>query len=123
MNERRSGWVTFSWIMFMLAGLVNTMYGAAALVRKEYFPSGGVIYQAIQQHAWVWLLIGLLQLLVAYTIASRLSFGRWFGIAMAAVAALVWFYYMLYLPNAGLGLFIVYVLVIYGLAAHGDEFA
>ena len=29
---------------------------------------------------------------------------------------------MLYLPNAGLTLVIVYVLVIFGLGAHGEEF-
>ena len=59
MAEGRSGWVTFSWIIFLMAGLVNMLYGAAALVRKEYFPETGLIFQSLQSHGWVWLLFGV----------------------------------------------------------------
>lgn len=123
MAENRSGWATFAWIIFLVAGTVNVMYGAAALVRKEYFPAEGIVYEALQTHAWVWLLFGALQILAAFTIMGRLSFGRILGITLASVSAIVWFYYMLYMPLMGLMLITLYVLVIYGLSAHGEEFA
>jgi len=123
MANAKSGWVTFSWIIFLLAGCVNMMYGAAALVRKEYFPPTGIIYASLHSHGWVWLGLGLLQLVVAYAIASRMSFGRVLGIIMAVLACVVWFYYMLYVPTAGLTLVVLYVLVIFGLAAHGEDFS
>ena len=121
MSNGKSGWVTFSWIIFLVAGIVNVLYGAAALVRKEYFPSGGLIYAAIQQHGWIWLLLGLLQIVVALAIAYRMSFGRIAGIIFAVLAAVVWFFYMLYLPFVGFGLIVIYVLVIFALAAHGED--
>lgn len=122
MSNGKSGWVTFSWIIFLLAGFMNGLYGAAALVRKEYFPTEGVIYDALQSHAWVWIIIGLIQIAIALMISSRMSLGRILGIAAAVISAIVWFYYMLYMPIAGLLLIVMYVLVIYGLAATPEDF-
>jgi hypothetical protein len=121
--SKQSGWTTFSWIIFMLAGFANMLYGGAALVRKEYFPEAGIIFQSLQSHGWVWLMLGILQVLVAVAIAYRMSLGRVVGLLLAVVGAAVWFFYMLYLPNGGLGMVILYVLVIYGLAAHPEGFA
>lgn len=123
MAEGRSGWVTFSWIIFMLAGLANVMYGAAALVRKEYFPEGGVVFEALQSHGWVWLIIGIVQLIAAFAIMGRKEFGRLAGLTLAVFGAIVWFYYMLYIPVNGLVFVTLYTLVIYGLASTGDEFS
>ena len=122
MAQGKSGWVTFSWIIFLMAGLVNVLYGAAALVRKEYFPETGIIFQSLQSHGWVWLLFGLIQVLVAVAIASRFSFGRVIGIIIAVLAVVIWFYYALYLPNSSMALILIYVLVLFGLGAHGEEF-
>ena len=122
-EAKASGWVTFSWIIFLVAGLVNCMYGAAALVRKEYFPAEGIVYDALQSHGWVWLIIGAVQVLTAFLLMSRMSFGRVLGIALACFSVIVWFYYMLYLPLAGIMLVTIYILVIYGLGAHGEDFA
>jgi len=122
MSNGGKGWVTFSWIIFLLAGLANAMYGAAALVRKEYFPTEGVVYEALKSHGWVWLIFGVFQIVLAIAIASRFSFGRIIGIALAVISGVVWFYYMLYMPIAGLTMIVMYVLVIYGLSAHGEDF-
>jgi len=123
MARGKSGWVTFSWIVFLLAGLVNVLYGAVGLGRKEYFPETTLIYDAIQSHAWIWLVIGVFQILVAIAIAKRMQLGMFAGLTMAIIWALLWFFYMLFLPTSGFALVILYSLVIYALAAHAEEFA
>lgn len=123
MARDKSGWVTFSWIVFLLAGLVNMLFGGAGLVRKEYFPEGGPIYAALESHAWIWLILGIVQVIVALLIAKRIQLGLLAGITLAVIAALMWFFYMLWLPQGGFALVVLYVLVIYGLGAHMDEFA
>ncbi len=123
MAKKGSGWVTFSWVIFMLAGLVNLLYGAIALGRKEYFPSESVIYDVIQSHGWIWLIIGLLQLLVSYAIARRSQIGLFGGVVLAVIGATIWFFYMLFLPSSGFALVLLYALVIFGLASNAEEFA
>jgi hypothetical protein len=123
MAANRSGWVTFSWIVFLLAGLVNCLYGVAALGRAEYFPEAGVVASSIQSHGWLWLGLGVIQVVVSFLIAKRVQAGLFAGLTLAVLAAVVWFFYMLFLPTNGFALVILYALVIYGLGAHMDEFA
>jgi hypothetical protein len=61
--------------------------------------------------------------IVALLIAKRVQLGLLAGITLAVIAALMWFFYMLWLPQGGFALVVLYVLVIYGLGAHMDEFA
>ena len=122
MASGRSGWVTYSWIIFLLAGFVNMMFGTMALVRKEYFPEEGALFDVLQSHGWIWLLIGIFQVVVSYAIARRSQFGLMGGLVLAVLSAVIWFFYMLYLPNAGFGMLLLYSLVIYGLAAHMEDF-
>lgn len=122
MASAKSGWVTFSWIMFLLAGMLNTLYALAALGRREYFPAEGVLYDAISSHGWIWFIVGVLQIVIAFTISKRLPFGAIAGITLSVIGATMWFFYMLYIPQSGLVMILLYAAVIYGLAAHLDEF-
>lgn len=122
MAKGKSGWVTFSWIIFLLAGLVNSLYGLAGLGRKEYFPESA-INAALESHAWIWLIIGVMQILVAFAIAKRMQIGLFAGLTLAVICALLWFFYMLFFPTNGFALVLLYSLVMFGLAGHAEEFA
>jgi hypothetical protein len=105
MSNGRSGWVTFSWIVLVVAGAADVLYAVAALGRKEYFPEGGLIYESLQSHGWVWLIIGAIELII-----------------LASCAAVVWFFYLLYVPLAGIAMITLALLVLYGLVAHGEDY-
>jgi hypothetical protein len=123
MAQKKSGWVTFSWIVFMMIGLVNLLYGMAALGRKEYFPEAGALYGSLQAHGWVWLVLGAMQLIVAVLIMKRSQIGLFAGMTLAVLGSVVWFFYMLYVPTSGFALVLLYALSLFGLAAHMEEFA
>lgn len=123
MADKKSGWVTFSWIVFLMIGLVNAMYGLAGLGRKEYFTEGMAIYESLQAHAWMWLILGALQVGVAILIMKRSQIGLFAGITLSVLGAVMWFFWMLFIPSSGFALVLLYALTIYGLAAHVEEFA
>ena len=123
MADKKSGWVTFSWIVFLMIGLVNAMYGLAGLGRKEYFAEGMAIYESLQAHAWMWLILGALQVGVAILIMKRSQIGLFAGITLSVLGAVMWFFWMLFIPSSGFALVLLYALTIYGLAAHMEEFA
>jgi hypothetical protein len=122
MSNGRSGWVTFSWIVLVVAGAADVLYAVAALGRKEYFPEGGLIYESLQSHGWVWLIIGAIELVVGIAIAYRQPWARTVGIILASCAAVVWFFYLLYVPLAGIAMITLALLVLYGLVAHGEDY-
>jgi hypothetical protein len=66
-----------------------------------------------------WLIVGVLLIIAGYLVLQRSQFGRWFGIFAAAVGAVSTMAWMPYYPIWALTYFIVAILVIYGLAAHG----
>jgi len=123
MTENRSGWVTFSWLILLLAGLANALYGLAALGRADYFPEGTLVGESLSSHGWIWLILGAIQILVAIMIQRRNQMGLFAGLTLSVIAATIWFFYMLAIPNGGFALVLLYVLVIYGLGAHMQEFA
>ncbi len=123
MGNGRSGWATFVWIVFIVAGAGNILYGIAALARKEYFPEGGLIYDSLQSHGWIWLVIGILQVVIAMALAYRQSWARIVAIILTSLVAVAWFFYLLYVPLAGIAMITLSMLVLYGLVAHSEDYA
>jgi hypothetical protein len=119
----RTGWTVFAGIVFFTVGVANIAFGLAALVRSGYFPEGGLLYEQLTYSGWVWLIGGAIEVLLAYGISQGMSWGRIGGIILAVVMTVWWFFEMLYLPVLGLLIVIMYVLVIYALSVHRDEFA
>jgi len=121
--SERHGWVTLAGVWFMVAGLWNFFGGWAALVRKEYFNSAGLLYQHLQAWGWAWLIIGALQVLTAFAILGRTQWGRWTGIVLAACSMLLWFFAIGAYPLWGLAVITLDAFILYGLCAHAEEFA
>ena len=117
-----TGWAVFAGVLFMVAGLWNVMAGWAALVRKEYFSEASLLFHNLQVVGWVWLGIGVIQVLASYLIIARRPSGRVLGIALAALSMLAWFFTIGAYPMWAMMIVAIDALIIYGLAAHGEVF-
>jgi hypothetical protein len=117
-----SGWATFSAVLFMVAGLWNVIAGWAALVQKEYFDETSMLYENLQLAGWVWLGVGVVQVLASYLIFMRRESGRVLGIILAALSMLVWFFSIGAYPLWAMMIVTINALIIYGLTAHRDVF-
>jgi hypothetical protein len=117
-----SGWATFAGVFFLVAGFWNVFAGWAALVRKEYFSEASLLYHDLQVTGWVWLGIGVIQVLTSYFILTRRPIGRVFGITFAALSMLVWFFTIGAYPMWAMMIVAIDAVIIYGLAAHREAF-
>jgi hypothetical protein len=122
-EARGEGWVAFAGIMIMLAGILNVIYGIAAIDGSAFFTDEGryVIFDDLNTWGWFLLIVGAVQLFAAFSIWSGGEFGRLIGIASAGVSALVILFTVNAFPFAAFMVFIIDVLVIYGLAAYGGK--
>ena len=116
------GWLLFSAIMISLVGVLNVIYGIAAVDDARFFIADQkYIISELSTWGWVMLILGALQMAAAVSIIAGGSYGRWFGIATASLNAIAALLSIPAYPFWSLAIFAVDVLIIYGLAAHGGR--
>ena len=122
-ENRGDGWVLFAGVMIMIAGFLNFIYGIAAIGNSSAFVGGShyVLFDNLNTWGWIILLIGIVQLFAAFSIWNRNPFGRVIGIASASISAILILLYANAFPFVAFGIFILDLLVIYGLVAYGGR--
>jgi hypothetical protein len=122
MNEslKGEGWLLFAGIMVLIVGILNTIWGIAAIDSASFFiEDERFIIEDLSMWGWIILIVGVVQLFAAFSIWSGGQFGRWIGIVSAAVSAVAALMSMPGFPLWSLAVFGVDLLIIYGLAAYG----
>lgn len=117
-----AGWVLFAGVMIVIAGILNVIYGIAAIGNSKFFVHD-TAYVITNLHTWGWVLVGLgaLQIAAAFSIWRGGTYGRIFGILVAGVSAIGALLSIPAYPFWSLVIFGIDVLVIYGLVAYGGD--
>jgi hypothetical protein len=117
--ERGSGWVTFAGVMIGLIGVLNVIYGIAAIDKSSFYVGNArYVFGDLKTWGWVMLIVGAVQLVAAFGIFSRVTWARWVGIASAGANMVVQLLLLPQYPLLSLAIFAIDVLVIYGLVAY-----
>ena len=122
MNEaaKGEGWLLFAGIMVLVAGVLNTIWGIAAIDSANFFlEDDRYIFEDLNTMGWCVLVIGVVQLFAAFSIWSGGQFGRWVGIIAASVNAVFALLSIPGYPLWSIAVFGIDLLIIYGLAAYG----
>jgi hypothetical protein len=112
----------FAAILLLIAGVLNIIYGIAAISDANFFTET-TRYVFFSLHAWGWitLLIGIIQLTGAFSLFSGNVYGRTIAIAAASIGAIE---ALLAVGGAfpfwSLGVFALCVIVIHGLVVYGE---
>jgi len=121
-DEPGGGWILFAGIMLMLVGILNVIWGIAAIGNSSFFVNDQkYIISNLNTWGWVTVILGAVQIVAAYSIWAGNQFGRWFGIAVAGLSAIGALMSLPAYPFWSLAIFAVDILVIYGLAAYGGQ--
>jgi hypothetical protein len=122
-EARGEGWILFAGVMLMFAGLLNFIWGIAAIDDSSFFTDEGryVLFDSLNTWGWFLLIVGVLQMIAAVSVWNRHTFGQLFGIACAFLNAMILLFTVNAFPFAAFMLFIIDVLVIYGLAVYGGR--
>jgi hypothetical protein len=121
-TESGAGWVMFAGIMLLIAGVLNLIYGIAAVGNSKFFVhETQYILSGLNTWGWVMIVIGALEIIAAFSIWSGGGFGRWFGIFAASLSAIGALMSMPAYPFWSLAIFAIDILIIYGLAAYGGR--
>ena len=115
--ERVTGWWLFAGIVLGIAGILNIIYGIGAIDDATFFVNDAkYILGNLHTWGWVTLIIGVVQLIAAFSLWSGGGFGRWIGIFAAAASAIAALLSIPAYPFWSLCLFALAVIVLYQLA-------
>ena len=117
------GWILFAAIVLGWAGLLNFIFGIAAIDDSAFFTDEGryVLFDDLNTWGWFLLIVGVVQMAAAVSILNGHTYGRVVGIGSAALNAMILMFTVNAYPFAAFMLFIVDVLVIYGLTVYGGR--
>ena len=117
-----SGWVIFAAIMLIIVGVLNVIWGIAAIADSKFFVQDQkYILSNLHTWGWVTLILGVLQILAALSIWSGGQYGRWFGIIAAGLSSIAALLSIPAYPLWSLAIFAVDIAIVYGLAVHGGQ--
>ena len=89
MTDDRSGWVTFAGVMLFMVGVLNIIYGIAAIGDSSFFVQDQkYILSNLNTWGWVTLILGVLELGAAFSLWSGNLYGRFIAIFAASLGAI-----------------------------------
>jgi hypothetical protein len=111
----------FAAILLLIAGVLNVIYGIAAISNGDFFSQTSYVVFGLGFWGWVTLIIGLVQLTGGYSLFSGGAYGRTIGIIGATIGAIesllsVGGSY----PFWSLGIFALCLIVLHGLIVYGE---
>jgi hypothetical protein len=116
------GWAIFVAVYLMIAGVLNIVWGIAALANKSYFVSGGLLWSELNTWGWVAIILGAVQMLGAALVAARNAAGALIAGFLAFCGILLNFLSIGAYPVWSAILLVIDALVIWGVTVHADEF-
>jgi hypothetical protein len=121
-DDYGQGLVTFAGVMLMIAGVLNVLYGIAAIDSANVFVSDArYVFGDLNTWGWFVLALGVLQLLAAFAIWRGTGWGRWFGVACASVNAILQVLWLPSYPILAMVILPLDILAIWGLLWYGGR--
>jgi hypothetical protein len=116
------GWITFAAILLGLAGTFNVLEGILAIANSRVYTAHQTfVFSNLNTWGWIVLILGVFQLIAAFSLFGGSELARWFGVLVAGVNAIGQLYYVPAYPIWSLMLFSVDILIIYGLVAYAGH--
>jgi len=120
--EQRAGWVTFAGVMLLIVGVLNVIYGIAAISDSSFFVNDTrYIFSGLHTWGWVTLILGVIQLFAAFSLWGGGLYGRIVGIGAASLSAIAALLSIPAYPLWSLAIFAIDVVIIHQIATRGTE--
>ena len=120
------GWITFSGVMLILAGLLNLVDGLWAIdVSNSPAISDQVeellwYSNSLETWGWIYTILGAALVLVGIGVFTRNQWARWIGVGAASASMVINMMWVFVYPIAALIHVTLATMVVYGLTAYGE---
>jgi hypothetical protein len=123
MEVRGEGRTAFAAVLLIIAGVLNVIYGIAAIGDAHFFTDADThfVLSGLNTWGWITVILGVVELTGGLSLLSGNAYGRVIGIAAASLGAIG---SLLGVSGAypfwSLGVFALCVIVLHGLIVYGE---
>lgn len=118
------GWIYFSGVALVLAGVMRFFDSMWAFAYNGTVPSNlqnALFGTDLSTYGWLWLGVSIILFLAGLGVFVRSQVSRWIGVFAGGIGAISAIWWMPYYPVWSLTYIVICMLVVYGLAAHGQR--
>lgn len=116
------GWAVFVAAYLAIAGILNLIWGIAALDNKAYFTSGGLLWSELNTWGWVSIVVGAIQILGSMLVVARRAGGAVIAGCLAFFGIMLNFLSLGAYPVWSVILLVIDALIIWAVTVHSDAF-
>jgi hypothetical protein len=121
-QQRHSGWMVFTAVFLVVVGVMNLIWGIAALSNEDYFIQDDLLWSKLNTWAWIAIVAGALQLLGGWLVFGRHVLGQAIALVVAGIGVIVHFLALGAHPIWSVTALVVNGLILWAVTVHGDEF-
>ena len=122
MEQRGLGRAVFASVLLVMGGILNIVYGIAAIGNSDFFISNQkFIFSDLKTWGWVTLVLGVFELFAAFSLARGGLYGRWFAILAAGLAAIAALFSIPAYPLWSIAIFALSIYILHGLTIFGAD--
>ena len=116
------GRAIFVAILLLIAGVLNIIYGFAAIGNAHFFDGTQYAFASLHTWGWITVLLGIIQLVAGVSLMGGGAFGRIIGIVAGSIGAVE---ALLSIggrhPFWSLGIFALCIIIVHGLIIYGED--
>jgi hypothetical protein len=117
-----AGWAMFAAILLFIAGTWNFIDGILGISRSHvYTANAHYVFSDLRTWGWIIMLLGILQLAAGAGLLSGSTWARWFAIFVVALNMIGQLGFIPVYPFWALTMFILDILIIFGLVTYGKS--
>jgi hypothetical protein len=114
------GRAIFVAVFLLIGGVLNIIYGIAAISKSHFFVNNAhYVFSDLKGWGWITLIIGVLEILAGLSLFAGGTFGRWFGMFAASLAAIGALLSIPAQPFWAICIFALSIWIIQGLVVYG----
>jgi hypothetical protein len=118
---RGLGRAIFAAVLLMVGGVLNIIYGIAAIGNSSFFVHNTkYVFSSLKGWGWITLILGILELLASLSLFGGGGYGRWFAIVVGVLAAIGALLSIPAYPLWSIAVFALSLWIIHGLVIYGE---
>jgi hypothetical protein len=118
---RGLGRALFAAVYLLVGGVLNIIYGIAAIGNSSFFAHNShYVFATLKGWGWITLILGIIEVLAALSLFGGGAFGRVFGIVAGSLAAIGALLAIPAYPFWSIAVFALSLWIVHGLAVYGE---
>jgi hypothetical protein len=119
-QDRGLGRAMFAVVLLVVGGVLNIIYGIAAIGNSSFFTTNAhYVFSDLKTWGWISLILGILEIIAAFSLIGGGEYGRWFALVAASLAAIDALLEIPAYPFWSLAVFALSLWIIHGLLLYG----